>query len=91
MKTLLLYLLALVFVPAAAETPKYYYADMKLKSREQVRKLVQQGYDVGGINHEKGLISLIVREPELRRLQKTKTSVLARDTPKPGYRIQKPS
>lgn len=70
MKKLLspLCLLGTLFLLAGGPAPeKRYYVEVPFTGPEGLRSLVEQGYDVGGVNLEKSTATLVVAERDLNR------------------------
>lgn len=69
MKNSIILLFGLLVSASAPPPPSRYYVDIRYESPQQVRYFFEQGYDVASVNRRKGLVSLVMAEHELRKLQ----------------------
>lgn len=69
MKLWFLLILGVLLSASANLPPRQYYADIPFNSREDLERIVNKGYDVGGVNYEKKRITLIVHESDMEGLR----------------------
>ncbi|MCB9253278.1 MAG: zinc carboxypeptidase [Bdellovibrionaceae bacterium] len=62
----ILYLgLALLFAAGTFDSGAFYYVDIPFTGHEQLKSLRQQGVDIGGIDYEKKILTLVMTDEEM--------------------------
>lgn len=85
-----LWLATLLLCAAAPPPERHYYASLPFEGPEQLGRLVAAGYDIGGVNHEERVVTVVLPERRLRSARAAGMRGIREIAPVPDAQYKKP-